>query len=317
MSVQTDKPVTVHTPEFRESMRVGVVRVYDGLKHDLPLIAADVQRWMRALAGGNEPANYFLHPVAFPLMLLPWWLEQQVSGVSTPDFQADLIFSNASLYYYVRLVDNVMDGHATVEQKLLPATGYFVNQFHSAYHKYFEIGHPFWDYFEHAWAEFCDVTAADGHLTDVDDRTFTNLVGRKVCAAKISVAAVCFHHQHSELIPLWSEWIDVFGCWHLFREDLFDWQQDLTLGAVTYLLSEAGRRKADDEPVVSWLAREGMDWGFEQLRGWMQRLRQMTFASQEVLAYLDFRERELFEHREKIRSGLELIHRLSGSDRRG
>lgn len=303
----------MHAPEFKELMKIGVGRVYERLQQDMPHIAADVQHWMKALAGSDVPADYFLHPVAFPLMLLPWWLERQINGENVPDFQSDLIFSNASLYYYIRLVDNVMDGHATVENKLLPATGYFVNQFHSVYHAYFEIGHPFWEYFRRTWAEFCDVTAADGHLTDIDERTFTNLVGHKVCAAKISVAAVCFHYQHPELLPLWDEWIDVFGCWHLFREDLFDWQQDLNLGAVTYFLSEAGRRKEADELVVSWLAREGMDWGFDQLNARMQRLRQMTFVSQEVVSYLDFRQGELAEHREKIRSALEAIRQLTGS----
>ncbi len=294
-------------------MKVGVGRVTRRLDQDLPLAAADLQSWIKSLAGSEEPADYFLHPVAFPLMLLPWWLERQLKEKSDPEFQSDLIFSNASLYYYIRLVDNVMDGHATVEPKLLPAAGYCVDQFQSIYHGYFETGHPFWDFFRRTWAEFCDVTIADGHLTEIDRQTFETLVGHKVCAAKISMAAVCFRYDKLDLLPLWDEWINIFGCWHLFREDLFDWQQDLNLGAVTYFLSEARRRKRAGEPDVSWMAREGLDWGFKQLNGWMGKLRQMTFASQEVATYLDFREKELFERRGTLRPALEFIRQLTGS----
>jgi len=303
----------VHAPEFVETMKSGVGRLYRGLDRDLPRMAAGIQTWMKALAGSEEPADYFLHPVAFPLMLLPWWLERQLRGQADPDFQSDLVLSNASLYYYVRLVDNVMDGHATVEPKLLPAAGYFVERFHGLYQDHFENGHPFWDYFRRTWAEFCDVTAADGQLSDIDRQTFTDLVGRKVCAAKIGVAAVCHRHARRDLLPLWDEWIDVFGCWHLFREDMFDWQQDLNLGAVTYFLSEARRQKAAGEAEVGWLARAGLDWGFAQLDGWLGHLRRMTFASPEVFSYLQFREKELSEHREAVRPALELIRELSRS----
>src|SRR5205085_10498901 len=139
-----------------------VERLYD----DMPLIAPHLHQWIKGLARSDAPADYFLHPVAFPLMLLPWWLERQLQDARDPAFQADLVLSNASLYYYIRLIDNVMDGHATVERKLLPAAGYFANQFHSIYHPYFDVGHPFWKFFSQTWSAFCDVTAADGQLAD-------------------------------------------------------------------------------------------------------------------------------------------------------
>jgi hypothetical protein len=244
-------------------------------------------------------------------MLLPWWLEKDLVGTVDPDFQTDLIFSNAVLYYYTRMVDNVMDGHATVEPKLLPATGYFVAQGHDAYRTWFASDHPFWDFFAATWSEYCDVTAADGQLDDTDEQAFTSIVSRKVCAAKISVAAVCFHHRRPDALPLWSEWIDLFGRWHLFQEDLFDWKQDLSLGVATYFLCEAQRRKRPDELEVSWIAREGLEWGFLKLAFWMQQLRQLTFVPEDVTAYLDLRESELHAHRQKITAALELIRQLS------
>jgi len=303
----------VNDAEFVYLMKKGIGRVYGRLDEDMPQMASRIQAWMKELAGSEEPVDYFLHPAAFPLMLLPWWIEEQLQGAITPDFQTDLIASNSSMYYYIRLVDNIMDGHATVEPKMLPAAGYFVSQFQGVYHPYFNAGHPFWDFFQQTWSEFCDVTAADGHLTDVDEAILTTLVGHKVCAAKISVAAVLFNSDHADLLPVWNDWIDLFGCWHLFQEDVFDWQQDLQLGTATYFLSEARRRKRSNELEVSWIAREGLDWAFEKLAGWMARLRQMDFGPPEVAAYLDLREDRLYAQRKKVSAALEMIRKLSDS----
>ena len=297
--------------EFKDLMKSELGQLFERLQQDMPLIASQLHSWAKDLSGSHEPADYFLHPVAFPLMLLPWWIEKQLTGANDIEFQSALIFSNANGYYYTRLVDNVMDGHATVEYKLLPTAGYFINQFRAASHPYFSAAHPFWDFFQHTWSEFCDVTAADGHLMDIDRQTFENLVAHKVCASKISVAAVCFRYQGEHLLSRWSDWIDLFGCWHLFREDLFDWQQDLSLGTVTYFLCEAKRRKKDEEAEVSWIAREGLEWAMEQLSGWMKRLRDMDFVPQEVTAYLEGREKELLWRRESLRPTLEFIQKVS------
>ena len=294
-------------------MQAGLGQLFEHLTQDMPLTAPHLRAWALDLAGSQEPAAYYLHPVAFPLMLLPWWLERQLKGSVDLSFQQDLVDSNASLYYYVRLVDNVMDGHATVEPKLLPAAGYFVNRFHNIYHRYFSLDHDFWNFFDQVWAGFCDVTAADGQLTDVDDTTFHNLIARKVSAAKISVAAVCHRYERSDLIQAWDQWIDTFGAWHLFREDLFDWQQDLQLGNATFLLSEARRQKRPSEPEASWIAREGLAWAIQKLNDWMRSLRQMNFVSAEVLAYLDMREAEVLARRESLRPAYEFIRRLTES----
>ena len=292
-------------------MRAELARVFERLYQDMPLVAPQLEGWAKSLSGSHEPADYFLHPVAFPMMLLPCWIEKQLLGSNDLEFQSDLIVSNASGYYYTRLIDNVMDGHATVEYKLLPAAGYFANQFRDIYHTYFDAAHPFWDFFQRTWAEFCDVTAADGHLADIDRQTFESLVAHKVCAAKIGVAAVCFRCQAEHLLPRWSEWIDRFGCWHLFREDLFDWQQDLSLGAATYFLCEARRRKAPDEPEIAWIARQGLDWGIEQLNGWMEQLCAMDFVPLEVTAYLEAREAELFKRCASLQPMLAFVQKLA------
>jgi hypothetical protein len=206
-----------------------------------------------------------------------------------------------------------MDGHATVEPKLLPAAGYFVSRFEGVYAGYFETSDPFWEFFRHTWGQFCDVTAADVQLKDNDRSTFENLVARKVCAAKISVAAVCHLYGHADKLAEWSRWIDTFGCWHLFREDVFDWQQDLELGSVTYFLSEARRRKNPGEAEVSWLAREGFEWAQAELAGWMEELRRMKNIPPEVFSYLAPREMEVRERMQRLRPALDFVEALARS----
>ncbi|HSG45601.1 MAG TPA: hypothetical protein VLA72_20840, partial [Anaerolineales bacterium] len=162
----------LHPPEFLALVKDGVGRAVERVHDEIPLSADPVKDWLMSLSGTQEPADYFLHPAAFPLMLLPWLVERQLNNKVDMEFQTDLVFSNANLYYYIRLVDNVMDGHATVETKLLPSAGYFMNCFHAVYRDYFEFGHAFWDFFRVTWEDFCDVTMADGLQTDMDEKTF-------------------------------------------------------------------------------------------------------------------------------------------------
>ena len=62
------------------------------------------------LAGGAEPEAYFLHPEAFPMVLLPWWLESTIHEPPARGFQRDIVYSSVSGYYFVRMIDDLMDG---------------------------------------------------------------------------------------------------------------------------------------------------------------------------------------------------------------
>jgi hypothetical protein len=51
----------------------------------------DITQWMIDLTDSGEPADYFLHPQAFPYLLLPWWIEKQLRGTHNEAFQGALI----------------------------------------------------------------------------------------------------------------------------------------------------------------------------------------------------------------------------------
>src|SRR6185369_11102253 len=122
--------------------------------------------------------------IGFPLLRLPWWLEKTLRPQPVLTFQADLVYSSMNGYYYIRLLDNVMDGHATVEHRLLPAAGFFHSQFQISYQPYFGSAHPFWNFFKQTWFQSAEVTLRDAALVDVDLPHFRQIASQKVCAGK-------------------------------------------------------------------------------------------------------------------------------------
>ena len=289
-----------------------VTRLQTEIHRAAPVMAAQVVPWLESLAGSARPEDYFKHPLAFPALLLPWWVEQSLGRQPDLALQADLAYSTINGYYYIRLIDNLMDGHATVERDLLPALNFFHTQFQSAYLPYFPADHPFWPYFTATWIRSGEAAMEDSALTDIDEATFTRVAAQKVCAAKIPAAAIAYRHHRADLIEPWAEVVDLLGGWHQFLNDLFDWHKDLSQHTTTYFLSEAERRRNPDELVVSWVAREGFAWGIDQAQEWMSRLKAKAEAldSPDLLAYLTTRESMLLAQQEKLASGLQSLAKL-------
>ncbi|HEY5729883.1 MAG TPA: hypothetical protein VLA72_20835 [Anaerolineales bacterium] len=301
----------IYEPTLRQTIIEGIGITIQQVRQKLPYLAQEVEAWINWHSRTSEPAEYFLHPAAFPLFLLPWWAEKQVTGSRDLKFQTDLACATGNFYYYTRIVDNLMDNHPTVEQRLLPMSGYFMFQFNLVYQNYFKQNHPFWDWCDTIWSEFCDICAKDVRLTDIDEKTFTNIVSRKCCAGKISLGAVLYRYDRLDLLEPWMKWVDLYSCWHVLQEDLFDWKKDLDLHTETYILSEAKRRKKDDDLILVWLADEGFDWAITQLGVWMWDLKKMEVAPPETQRFLDQRETYMLGQRDRLDKGLQFISRLA------
>jgi hypothetical protein len=289
-----------------------LVRLQSEMAQTAPVMAQHVTHWMEHLAGSTSPEHYFKHPQAFPSLLLPWWLEKSLRETPDPDFQADLVYSTINGYYAIRLTDNLMDGHATVEYQLLPALNFFQTQFQAAYQPYFAAGHPFWDFFRATWFHSAEVTLQDALLTEMDAVQFEQIAAQKTSAAKIPLAAVCYCYGRADLLEPWSRLVGLLGCWHQFLNDLFGWYRDDERGATTYFLSEAERRRRPDEPVLGWVAREGFDWGIAEAQGWMSALQALAqeLGSPELVAYLETREEMLREQQKEATVGLRALARI-------
>ncbi len=304
----------MYDPDLRNLVEQAVTRLQRCIERQAPLMAPHLQPWLAQLAGTGRPVDYFTHPAAFPALLLPWWVEQAAGARPDLALQADLVYSTINGYYYIRLIDNLVDGNATVELGLLPALGLFHSRFQAAYQAHFAAAHPFWPFFHRTWLHSAAVTLADAHLVDIDEAHFKQISAQKTCAAKIPLAAACYRHNRPGLIEPWAGWVDLFGCWHQLLNDLFDWQRDYRRQTPTYFLAEAERQRRPGEPVAAWVVRSGFGWASEKLQTWMAQLKQQAalLGSRELAAYLDKREAMFLAQQEQVRAGLRSLAHLWG-----
>lgn len=296
-------------------IRAAISRLEAELTQAAPLMASQVSQWLRHLAQAQEPEAYFQNPIGFPLLRLPDWLEKTLQPAPSPAFQSDLVYSSVNGYYYIRLLDNVMDGHATVERELLPAAGFFHTQFQLIYQRYFDPTHPFWEFFKQTWFHSAEATIQDHTLTQLNPDQFRQFASQKVGAGKIPLAAVCHYYGQVEALGAWLRFFDAFGAWHQMWNDLFDWNKDQKYGTRTYFLSEADRRKHPNESVAAWVVREGFVWGVATLHDWMGEVKTLASALQspDLMAYLAWREHEVVRQAENLANGLQHLGKLAAA----
>jgi hypothetical protein len=291
---------------------VALERIRTGLERGTPVMAQRVPGWMESLWPGHQLEEYWTHPVGFPLLLAPWWLEQTLRGKIDPPFQLELIYSSINMYYQLRLTDNVMDGDVPTDRTLLPALGFFHTEFQRPYHRYFSYEHPFWDYFTKVWFHSAEVTMLDGSMSEFDSAQFRQIAGQKTCAATIPLGAVCYRYDRADVLPAWSRFLELYGWWSQMLNDTFDWLKDSQNNAGTFFLSEAQRRKYSDESVTGWVIREGFGWAMETLETWMYELRALSrdLQSPAVMEHLDMRAAALAKKRNDFAEGLGSLAKL-------
>lgn len=288
-------------------------RLLNELEQTAPALHTPINEWMRSLAGGLAPEAYFKHPLAFPTLLLPWWVEQSFGLEPNLSLHADIAYSSINGYYFIRMIDNVMDDDSEVEKKLLPALAFFHTEFQTAYQKYFPPAHPFWELYRSVWFGTAQAAVGDAQLSAIDLDAFKKLSAQKVSAAMIPVAAICHYHQRLDAQPKWFEFVDCIGRWHQMFNDVFDWYKDSQSGSQTYFLSEAKRLKKEDETEMIWIIREGFGYGCDILRGWMKEAQNIAneLNSPPMIAYLEGRSK-LFEERANASvQGFEVLSKLA------
>jgi hypothetical protein len=305
--------VIADEPPLNHLLIAALARLQAEMHRAAPALGGQVWAWMRDLARSPQPEDYFRNPIGFPMLLLPWWLERTIRPEPELAFQSDLVYSTVNGYYYVRLLDNVMDGHATVELQLLPAAAIFHTHFQAAYQRYFDSAHPFWNHFMQVWSHSAEVTAQDARLSEMRLEEFQRYASQKVCAVKIPLAAVCYRYDRAELLAPWSRLVDALGAWHQMWNDVFDWSKDLRHGTRTYFLAEAERRKRTNESAAAWVVQEGFDWGMSTLQAWMAEARSLAerLNCPDLLAYLDQRAAMLQGQQAEVAEGLRELARLA------
>lgn len=301
-------------PALHNTIAHAVRRLQDALQSATPGLAQPVIDWMRALAGGHDPEHYFTHPLAFPTLLLPWWADQaHAGGGPDADLQREIAYSSINGYYFIRMIDNVMDGDASVERQLLPALAFFHTEFQSVYQRLFEPAHPFWATFREAWLGSADAAVHDARLQHIPLDLFERASARKVRAALIPVAAVCHRRGSGDRIAAWSELVFRLGKWHQMQNDLFDWFKDSTHGNKTYFLSQAELLRGPGQTTADWVAQGGFAQACDTLRQWMHDARMAATAldSEPLLADLEARSANFERRARDAQAGLAALSRLA------
>lgn len=283
------------------------------LRHLAPHLTDALLPWMRARAGQEDAAEaYFTHPAAFPLIALPWWLEESLGAGVDLDLQIDLMTSSMAGYYVIRLIDDVMDRSESAAVHLLPAAAVLHAEFQARYAARFAADDPFWTTFFAAWAETHQAAVIDARLDDIDRDTFRRVCGRKVAAAFIPLVAAARHHGLAAPPEPWPELFAELCGWHQLRNDLFDWQRDQAAGVRTWFLCEGDRRRDPDESVTSWVAREGFELGLEWLVSGLEELRRLAAdtGSPGAIAYFRARAADLERLAAELRPALPALRAL-------
>jgi hypothetical protein len=268
--------------------------------------------WASRLSPTGRPRDYFDGGRAV-LFVLPWWLEKRIRSIPDVAFQERLVESTVSAYYFVRLVDNLMDEPGEEDRTLLPLLGILHANFTRAYAHLFPADAPFWDHFDRHWNATAEAAIREKGLTGVSADEFVTVAARKTAGVKIPLAAVCCRYDRLDLLEPWCAFYDRFACWQQMADDTFDWLRDLQHGNATFFLTEASRRKRRGESVAGWVVRRGFSWAMSCLADRMRDLRQGAgqLDSPEIVRFLEYRDAEMHERALELRSNLDDVARLA------
>lgn len=303
--------------ELRSLVRGAVRRSGRGLRAEAPTLARHALKWQRRLAGGVEPETYFLHPGAFPLLLMPWWVESTIRERPERGFQRDVVYSSISGYYFVRMIDDLMDGERTVASAVLPILAYFHAEFEQTYYRYFPHGHPFWEVCRSATLASAEMASRDAGLTVIDRERFVEISARKIAGVRVPIAAACHHYERADLIGPWFGLVDVFGRWHQMLNDIRGWSRDLGAARPTFFLSQASAAVGPAGSIAEWVIGDGLAWGAAQLDEWMSELLELAedLGSPALTSYLDERRRSLAHEWVGLQPSLAALKQLASAIR--
>ena len=278
-----------------------------------PAVAQKLIDWMALLSPTGIAPDYFTQRTMFPMLLLPEWMAAAAAVPPDCQFQTDLAYSTVNGYYFIRMLDNVMDDHATVEGLLLPMSAFFHCEFQGVYQRYFDSTHPFWKSFESLWLTSASAVCREATSPDLDLDGFCEIAAKKLCAAKIPLAALHYYYGENSELESWLHLADRLAEWWQFLDDLMDWNKDEARGACTYFLCEGRRRKHAHECLHEWVAREGFQWGIDTLNRWMRDLKTLSVhvRSNGVAGFLDDRIHMLDELAHTILPGMKELAQLA------
>jgi hypothetical protein len=305
-------PRNIFDERLRELVIQSIMRIKGRLLRLAPHSAVDLIQWIDRQSEPAAPEDCFSGLKAH-FLLVPWFLEIRIKGNIDGEFQRELVHSSVNAYYFVRLLDNITDGHSPGDLTLLPLAALFHTNFQAAYSPWFESGNPFWDYFNRLWIGMADATVRNSKIQAVSESAFIAVSSQKIAAVKIPVAAVCFRYQRPDLLAPWLHFYDSFACSHEMLDDFCDWHADLTQGRSSFLLSEASRRKHPNESIDAYMVREGLAAGYAKIELWLGEATSLAngLHSEMLESFLQYRRNQIGRFWQSIAPSLDQLKDLA------
>jgi hypothetical protein len=289
-----------------------VVRMQERLSRFTPGLAVEVGSWLAELSRTGNARDYFLGGRSV-LILLPRFLREACAASPDSAFESDIAYSTISAYYFVRLVDDVVDRAPAARPLLLPMSGVFHAEFQSTFARHFPAESAFWQHFYHFWFKMAEATVEQAGLSYLSLADFLRISAAKSGGAKIPLAAVCEYYGRPDLLQSWCDFFDAYAAWNQMQDDVFDWFSDRVQGSMTYFLSEARRRSQPGESVASWVLREGIEWGYNHAAMQMRELRgsAIKLGSDDLVRLIDNRQMEVARIWTSLRPQLPALAKLA------
>jgi hypothetical protein len=299
--------------QLEQLIEAACSRIQSELTGRAPFLGGKVSHWMTQLSPTDRAPDYFLQPRSFPFLRLPLWAARSFAGEGDTEFLADVVYSTVNGYYYIRLLDNLMDGHGTIELKILPATAFFHGEFQAVYEKYFAAGHRFWEVFHSSWFSASDAVAREMEMDCIDASDFEQITVAKLAGVRIPLAAVGFRYGGGDRLHHWEEFAIALARWSQMEDDLFDWHDDLRHGKSSHFLTEACRLKGA-ATIEGWVLGEGFEAGMETLEKELTAVGSLAapLKSADVMRYLECRESLLAEQKTTMSAAFQVLRELAG-----
>ncbi|MGA9245514.1 MAG: class 1 isoprenoid biosynthesis enzyme [Silvibacterium sp.] len=249
----------------------------DRLREELKTMeTASAVFWARAEGlGQGDPDYLFLNPFSTPAFLFPLWVERSISPTQDMAFQYELAYAATALYFYVRILDDAMDGHVE-SGPLLPLLTSLYAHCNRALQNLFPHGDPFWAYFYRLIDLSTDAMIVDFSAANLTSEDFLQLAAQKSYCVLIPMTAVLCKYKRYDQFERWSELWHAFSAWNQMGDDVRDWYSDRKSNLCTYVLSQAQRLKRKDESVEQWMLQDGYRWSFGVLNQFAKRARELA-----------------------------------------
>lgn len=280
----------------------------------MPSLAPAWNRRTRALSPEGDRTAYFLHPEAFPTLLLPAWL----AGTDAEDDLLDAIL-RASLagYWAIRLADQILDDASPEDCALVPVLALLHEQMWAPYREWFPAHDGFWSVAPRWWHGAADAAVAEAGQTDLD--TLWALSAQKTAAAAIPLLAVhkrcggaTLPADADVLPPAWTALRQDLSRFHQLHNDFTDWPRDRAAHRNNGVQRWADLEAGGKDTTYWWAEQGALTFATNHLFPVLSRLQTgfQRLPAPQALAWCQDRHAQLTATTHQLRSSRDALRRL-------